>query len=498
MGHLLHLPAELLVLIGNYLPNSALKALAQTCRKACNSVRPRLERVFLSANPLDISVFRAVAESETFRYGVKEIIWDDARFSSEDDLRSNGQTHDKRLPAKFMHHWGQNVRNAPSLSTPQLPIESCWEYYQTLYHQQEDVITLEKDYEALLYGIPRFPALERVTVTVTAHGTPFAPSYGTPMIRAFPAGFIYPIPDATRTSPEEDSYKTRRLRGVDIVTRALAQYPDHGVSELVIDANSSRTGVDCLVFQTGNPEYKNLVALLRRSNFTRLDLALLVGGIYNNTWGKYNKQVLYEALAEAKGLQRFTLNTNLHHHEFPRSSPFGDVYLRAMLPVDAWSNLQHFGLSGCHVRGDDLASLLAALPGTLRSLRLSELSFIPLHYRSEVAGDWAPLLIYIRDNLNWRRRHPSVRPTLEIGIGEASGPGSPTVWIDREATEYVYGFGPSPFEEESFDHNFRPGERVRSGVGVIRDDKSDPDFERPNVDPPRLDDSDSPRTLPVY
>lgn len=49
-----------------------------------------LSRVFLSANPLNIEVFHAVADHPKFRHQVTEIIWDEARFiaappPSEDD-----------------------------------------------------------------------------------------------------------------------------------------------------------------------------------------------------------------------------------------------------------------------------------------------------------------------------------------------------------------------------------------------------------------------------
>ncbi|KAL2821458.1 hypothetical protein BDW59DRAFT_150116 [Aspergillus cavernicola] len=67
MGSLLHLPTEIITLICNYLPNGSIKALRLTCEEACNTARLRLNRVFLSANPLNISVFRAIADSEIFR-----------------------------------------------------------------------------------------------------------------------------------------------------------------------------------------------------------------------------------------------------------------------------------------------------------------------------------------------------------------------------------------------------------------------------------------------
>jgi hypothetical protein len=42
--------------------------------------------VFLSAKPLDIEVFHAIADHPQFWHQIKEIIWDDARFVSTPPL----------------------------------------------------------------------------------------------------------------------------------------------------------------------------------------------------------------------------------------------------------------------------------------------------------------------------------------------------------------------------------------------------------------------------
>jgi hypothetical protein len=54
---LTELPAEVLHLIVGYLQNKAIKALRLTCRALRNAAQLRLDRVFLSANPLNIAVF---------------------------------------------------------------------------------------------------------------------------------------------------------------------------------------------------------------------------------------------------------------------------------------------------------------------------------------------------------------------------------------------------------------------------------------------------------
>jgi hypothetical protein len=76
----------------------------------------------------------------------------------------------------------------------QLPLNVSYAYYQGLLMQQESVLSTQADIEALKYGITRFPALKRITITPAAHGTLYTPLYETPMIRAFPCGFNYLIP----------------------------------------------------------------------------------------------------------------------------------------------------------------------------------------------------------------------------------------------------------------------------------------------------------------
>ncbi|CAG8052723.1 unnamed protein product [Penicillium salamii] len=73
------LPLELWLQITSYLPTRDIKSMRLAGKQFSNAVELPLQRVFLSPNPLNIAVFRAVAEHERFRHQVREIIWDDAR-----------------------------------------------------------------------------------------------------------------------------------------------------------------------------------------------------------------------------------------------------------------------------------------------------------------------------------------------------------------------------------------------------------------------------------
>lgn len=75
-----------------------------------------------------------------------------------------------------------------------MSLRDCWELYQNCIEQQDEVISSGRDENAFIYGLDRFLALKRVTVTPVVYGWLFSPLYGTPMIRSLPYGFNYPIP----------------------------------------------------------------------------------------------------------------------------------------------------------------------------------------------------------------------------------------------------------------------------------------------------------------
>ncbi|CRG88259.1 hypothetical protein PISL3812_05287 [Talaromyces islandicus] len=77
-SRLLLLPLELIKCIFDFLPNRDLKSARLTWRGLGNAVRLRINRVFISANPCNVEVARAIADDERYRRGVEEVIWDDS------------------------------------------------------------------------------------------------------------------------------------------------------------------------------------------------------------------------------------------------------------------------------------------------------------------------------------------------------------------------------------------------------------------------------------
>lgn len=72
------LPPELWAYITSHLSNTDIKSMRLACSQFNNAVSLRFDRVFLSANPLNIEVFRNIASHNKLRYQVTEIIWDEA------------------------------------------------------------------------------------------------------------------------------------------------------------------------------------------------------------------------------------------------------------------------------------------------------------------------------------------------------------------------------------------------------------------------------------
>lgn len=229
------------------------------CSQFNNAVILRLSRVFLSANPLNVEVFQNIAAHNRLRHQVTEIVWDDARLtrgpprafephegqellSEEEDESPNYKEWAKHCPDLYQEElierredekkngcpkWfrrafegniyilksrkGNDVNRSDHLArkeqalAQQPSMRDCWEHYRHLLQLQNEIISNNSDLDAFLYGVKQFPALKRVSITPAAHGHLFAPLYWTPMIRAFPKGFNYPIPYGwlySRLNPE--------------------------------------------------------------------------------------------------------------------------------------------------------------------------------------------------------------------------------------------------------------------------------------------------------
>ena len=252
----------------------------------------------------------------------------------------------------------------------------------------------------------------------------------------------------------------------------LAQQ-EHHISEFVLDVKGFCTGLNCHLFDDESfEEYQHFAALLRKPEFTRIDLALLVSWQQNEGWPSLRSGHLRRALAAARDLQHVSVSTDLGpNQEFDVvDDADGVVQLRTIFPIDRWQRLRRFGLSGVVVRQNNLVSLLAAMPASLRSV---ELGFLFFHG----GATHRSLLCAMRGGLDWRELPAVERPRVRKGAGSfASVVVGRATWVEGEVADFLYGEGRNPFgvEGDPWPDN------IQIGVGVERDE-FDPAYERPWV-----------------
>ncbi|KAL9474231.1 hypothetical protein ACSS6W_008611 [Trichoderma asperelloides] len=506
---LTHLPKELLDKIFLDLAGKDIKNLRLAC-KSFSDIPLRLSRVFISANPIDIEVFRSIADHEAYRHGVKEIIWDEARFGNPRSGCEGYELEGRVAPYDYIHACKENLyeilgrRSMFAVHFPfekaideevkaQMPVFESWLLCCEYADRQNEVLKDGSDIKAFEYGLERFPALERITLTPAAHGFTFKPLYGTPMLRSLPYGFNYNIPrgwpgtyDHLQCEPWETEADKEQWRGFREVIRCLAENKAPSVKDLVIDVHQLPTGLTCHFFDNPCREYDQLVAVLRRPGFRRFDLALTAGGQPSFDWISFRNGRIRRALAEAsEDLEHIHLstdwgdepdfNTGLDSSGLPyHFTPLLDIF-----PIERWPKLRHFGLSKFLVRQDDVMSLLVALPASIRTVELSFLCFL------NDGGSYKALLDEMRHTLDWRTRDAAVRPKVKIGLdgyysdvvyGRA-------IWLEREVDSFLYEGGPDLFLE---DH---PDDAKFGDGGTIRDE-FEPEIDGPWVDCPIWDSSD--------
>ncbi|KUL84067.1 hypothetical protein ZTR_07439 [Talaromyces verruculosus] len=480
MGTLICLPAELVGLIVSFLPNRDIKNLRLTCPTLGQMAQLRLGRVFLSANPLNIEVFRAIADHEEFRHNIVEIIWDDARLiehaperrldllDGEDWAQWGDDPNSyEGIPWWFEESYEENIKFRGAwkrIQETDPSIHDSWEFYQQILQQQKSVLDSDDDIKAFRYGLERFPRLRRVKITPIAHGVLDVPLYETPMIRSFLPKFNYPIPYTwpPYESNSQSSFQIQpwnqeekmKWRGFCLITNELSKMPNHTVSEFVVDTHTLHmTGLSCRIFDQPCEEYTNLVSLFQRPGFSRIDLTLLADGQFSRDqrWSSFRSGLLKSALTVASSdLKHFNLQINVNyekarHFNWPPDHPFDPedfVPLKTILPTvsEKWKKLQHFGLSGLLVRGDELLGVLADLPTSIRSVELSHLEFLDRNPNA-----YHDLLVGIRDTLRWGEREVHKRPVLTVHHKGENSFNMLYSCYDKAVNDFVYHGGLDPF-----------------------------------------------------
>ncbi|KAF3384927.1 hypothetical protein F1880_002574 [Penicillium rolfsii] len=229
---------EIRSLILSFQTNRDRKRLRLTCKVLSDVTPLRLSRVFLSANPLDIEGFHAIADHPQFRHQIKEIIWDDARF----------------------------------VSTPSL-LDDYW--CQTL------ILTLTLN--------PAFLAV--VWNALLPYG------FNYPIPRGWPtAAFGENSTIQIVWSRALEAYK-EQWHGVRIALHILAQH-EHNIPELRFDPFLLVTGINYSMLDRQSDEYNHFWAVMKRPGFGNLSLPLFVGGNGTHYWAQQSSGYLHRALRE--------------------------------------------------------------------------------------------------------------------------------------------------------------------------------------------------------
>lgn len=511
------LPIELVGSVCDLLCNRDIKSLRFTCRALENKSTLRFNRVFISANPRNVDVLLGVANHNVFRHSVKEIIWDDSVLpeiprrnsdeprgyradENENETNAHAANEDQNdISRGFVHlckhsmsltsgraqdknkYQGENQVQKQLQSL--MPSRDSLAHYQDLLRQQSEVLSSGSDEQAFRHAVQRFPRLTKVTVTPAAHGFLFMPLFQTPMIRALPFGFVYPV---IRTWPSDEALEygspencpegwgnddeRKQWRGFCTVTNVLADYADSlQISELVVDNHTLPTGIDYTLFDKPNAEYDSLCKIVARPDFRRIVLSLTTGcraDFDAEDWNIYRNGRISCLLAKAIGLEEVVLKSDYGLNSW--SCPMQDsISLFDLFPIEDLSrrHLKHFGLPGMQVAQDDLISFLGKLPPTLKSVNLSFLSLAEGH------GNHADMLANIRDKLSWRNRPASQRIKVSISMKLNQYHKGRYVCLDKEVQEYLYGDGPPPFIAQEG----RTASLFSYGTGIVHDE-FDPSF----------------------
>ena len=329
------------------------------------------------------------------------------------------------------------------------PLSECWEFYRTLIRQQDDVLAGKSDEEAFIHGLKRFPALTKVTVTPPAHGFLSNPLYQTPMIRSFPEGFNYPIPHGwplpSHDQPEEayslhwkrlNEVQKEKLHGFRIVARTLAE-EKNDVVKFSVDSRLLRTGINCTILDDTCEEYNHLATLLKKSGFRHLEVSFTLAGI----WQSFPHEKLHDILREAGDLEELSLATTgidaeSEHKNLHNVTP---VPLKDIFPIENWPKLQHFELSRLIVSESDVISFLSELPATVRSVKLSFLTFL------DNGNYWHSFLAKMREEIRESRLWSDRQRNVTVGCNQDISLPGRARWIGKEVDDFLYGDGQNPF-----------------------------------------------------
>ncbi|KAH7310688.1 hypothetical protein B0I35DRAFT_439538 [Stachybotrys elegans] len=488
------LPYEVVAEVTAHLSNRDIKNLRLACRFFAASASLRLTRAFLSPNPLNIEVFLGIAAHEDFNKRITEIVVDDALLPVAGTIMDvnevafcletgpNATGCENAYPPNWFHivcHANieqlldvNGIDRGERWRVEQLPWREAWKVYVKLVEEQTEAIESGAFARAFDTGLASFPALKKVTISGATHGRTFNPLYNTPMIRAFPPHFNYPLPSGwigdqivRQTCPEWKEEGSSWI-GFRTAMRALArnQFSLDRIVQLEIDGHDLNSGLNKNIFKHETSTAHNLEMVISGPQFTHLQLDFMLDGEEQGheclTWMRSGP--LPRALQNASsglGLEHLVLRGNMPPRENYIWRPEQRrLPLEFLFTPKSLSRLQHFGLSGFWVRQDDvMQEVLQHLPPTIRTIELSCLEFMQGHYHG--------LLTSVYETSGWKER--DIQPALKIHLRDPGGIAGRVLDIDREVEAFLYRDGENPFVMST--NGLNPVCSLKPGLGVIKD-----------------------------
>lgn len=215
------------------------------------------------------------------------------------------------------------------------------------------------------------------------------------------------------------------------------------------------------MFDESCEDYDNLVTLLQQPGFRHLDLALVADRqdyieqscwtVYRpeeQPWSSFQSGLLKQALEKMENPDHVSIRVHLDErwcHRYLQAHGMYWLPLRSIIPVGKWQEIRHLGISGILVDVDELISVLASQPRTLRSVELSCLIFTEdtNHSRSTRTG-YAHLLEKMRSTLQWGEREEEERPVVMIHVNSQCD-NDIVGCVDYYVNDYLYAEGPNIF-----------------------------------------------------
>ncbi|KAK4076670.1 uncharacterized protein Triagg1_4273 [Trichoderma aggressivum f. europaeum] len=420
-----NVPKELWDQIATCLTGRDVKSLRLACKSLSGTPLP-LDRVFISANPIDIRVFRNIADHDVFRHCVREIIWDEARFE-----------RDFRVDASSGLEWTEmgNTEDIP----PDDFLTEC----------RHNLDLVEARFAQYRLDLP-FIAL--MVKEMEAELTTYESWW---YCRQF-------LGEQRRVLADDLDIKA--FDSWDVICSSVQNINDPNFAIWLELQHSTWLAGLGLVWST-----TTFVDLLQRPGFRRLDLALMAGQQEPGDWESLRNGRLRSALAEASDLEHFQLNTDIGYH---RTKDAGAhlALLHDICPIVRRTKLRHFGLTR-FLSQRDLVASLSKLPASVRTVELNCLYFL------SGDGTYRDLLDAMHESLDWKTRNAAARPKVTIkpdrlDHGKVDGR---TIWLEEEAGKFLYEGGPNPFHQVLRDE-------VLPGHGGKLRDEFQPDLVHPWVD----------------